>query len=424
MPSDPFALFLLGCLGVILFGIAVLVARRLVAGPPDVFRDDSLDLTLRVAGWVLITGGFAAAFFALFQIIGVVLSIAALVVTVETLVKHRLSRQYALLWLLTVAAERRIPLVPAIEAFAREGGGLFAGRARYLAAMIRAGVPLPEALERSPGLLPRDVLPVIRVGYESGGLAAALRQAASVRDFQRPLWLFVAGKLVYLMVLVAVGVSIVTFVMYSIVPAFQSIFLSFNAPLPKMTQMLISVSRAAFDLWYLLALFFLSFGLLSLYVLLRYIGLTNWELPGTSWVVRRLDTAAVLEALSLAAEYRRPLPEALASLARSYPKWSIRRRLRGVSRDLDGGADWCRSLLARGLLKQADLAVLQAAQRVGNLPWALREMAESNRRRLAYRMQALVQLAFPPLILALGAMVAFIVVGLFIPIVALIQSMV
>ena len=424
MPSDPFLLFLLGCLGVILFGIAVLVAGRLVWGPHDISRDDSLDLTLRVAGWVLIAVGLLAVFFALLHVVALVLFIAVAAVMAETLVKHRLSRQYALLWLLTVAAERLIPLVPAIEAFAREGGGLFAGRARYLAAMIRAGVPLPEALQRVPGLLPRDVLPVIRVGYESGALAAALRQAASVRDFRRPLWLSLAGRLVYLMILMGLGIAVITFVMYSIVPAFERIFAGFDVQMPEMTQMLISASHVLVDLWFLLVPFFMLLGLLLIYVLLRYIGLINWELPGTNWIIRRLDTAAILDSLSLAAEHRRPLPEAMATLAGSYPKASIRRRLRGVVGDLHGGADWCQSLLARGLIKRADLAILQAAQWVGNLPWALREMAESNRRRLAYRLQALVQLLFPPAILVLGAVVMFIVVSLFIPLISLIESMV
>ena len=91
--------------------------------------------------------------------------------------------------------------------------------------------------------------------------------------------------------------------------------------------------------------------------------------------------------------------------------------------DLYAGADWCESLFARGLIKQADLAILQAARRTGNLSWALREMADSNRRRLAYRLQALMHLLFPPVILAAGLVVMFFVVSLFIPLISLIQTL-
>ena len=102
--------------------------------------------------------------FSLFLFIGLLLSIIALVIVVEMVLKRRVARQYALLWLLTVSAERLIPLVPVIEAFARERAGLFAHQARNLARMLTAGMPLPDAVERSPGLLPLEVLPVIRVG--------------------------------------------------------------------------------------------------------------------------------------------------------------------------------------------------------------------------------------------------------------------
>jgi len=359
----------------------------------------------------------------MFLPVGLALVIAVAAVVAEALVRRRASGQYALLWLLTVAAERLIPLVPAIEALAREGGSL-AGRARYLAAMLRAGVPLPEALQRVPGLLPYGALPLIRVGYESGALAAALRRAASVSDLRRPLWLAAAGRLVYLAVLVFFGTCVVTFVMYKIVPSFEKIFAEYDVQLPAMTRALIFASQAVAGWWFLLLPFFLLAFLLLVYVLFRYAGLVHWDLPGTDWIARRLDTAAILESLALAAEHRRPLPEVIATLAQVYPKASIRRRLRGVLHDVEGGADWCQSLFGRGLLKQADLAILQAAQRVGNLPWAMREMADSNRRRLAYRMYALVQLLFPPVVLSFALVELFFVVALFWPIITLIESLV
>jgi type IV pilus assembly protein PilC len=87
------------------------------------------------------------------------------------------------------------------------------------------------------------------------------------------------------------------------------------------------------------------------------------------------------------------------------------------------GRDWSESLCNQGLIKPADQAVLKAAQRVGNLPWAMREMADSNRRRLAYRLSALVQLAYPPVIICIGLIVMFIVVALFLPLITLVMRL-
>jgi len=53
----------------------------------------------------------------------------------------------------------------------------------------------------------------------------------------------------------------------------------------------------------------------------------------------------------------------------------------------------------------------------------LQEMADSNRRRLAYRIQAAVQVLVPPVVVAFGLVVMFIVVALFLPLIALIQKL-
>ena len=345
--------------------------------------------------------------------------IAAFVI-VEMARRYRAAQQYALLWQLVIAAERSMPLSPAVAAFARERGGDFSRRTRRLAEMLNAGVPLPDALQRIGGLLPPYAVSMVRVGAESGALAPALRQAATVYDLQAPIWLSLFGKIFYLTLVPAFGTLILIFIMLKIVPQYQKIFADFGASLPPMTCALVSVSQCFCYYWYILVLPLL---LLLFYAVMRYWGWVQWDLPGMARLVRRFDSAQLLDSLSLVARQQRPLSEGIASLARSYPKRDIRRRLRKTEADIRGGRDWCESLRARGLIQAADLAILQAAQRVGNLAWALHEMADSGRRRLVYRVQAIIQTTFPLVVVFLGLTVMFIMVALFLPLVSLIQRM-
>jgi type II secretory pathway component PulF len=85
--------------------------------------------------------------------------------------------------------------------------------------------------------------------------------------------------------------------------------------------------------------------------------------------------------------------------------------------------DWCQSLEQTGLIGQADAAVLAAAQRTGNLDWALEEMADSALRREVYRLQVLLQILFPMVLLAIGMFEFMFVVGLFLPLISLIQGL-
>ena len=114
--------------------------------------------------------------------------VALLVVAAVVLERNWRAGREALLWTLTVSAERLMPLVPAIMAFADERGGLIGMRARMLARLLQAGWPLPDALAATGGLVSGDSLAMVRVGQESGSLAAGLRAAARARGADSALW--------------------------------------------------------------------------------------------------------------------------------------------------------------------------------------------------------------------------------------------
>ena len=72
---------------------------------------------------------------------------------------------------------------------------------------------------------------------------------------------------------------------------------------------------------------------------------------------------------------------------------------------------------------RADAALLASAERVGNLPWAMRETADSGERRLAYRLVAVGQVFQTLAILAMGGLVLLFTITYFSPLVTLIEAM-
>ncbi|MFZ1936613.1 MAG: type II secretion system F family protein [Thermoguttaceae bacterium] len=382
-----------------------------------------LGATLEVIGRVLMILLLLVILVAVFGPVGIIFCGILVFAIIECFRKHRASQQNALLWLLVISAERSMPLGPAIEAFAAEQGGSFAWRARRLAELLAAGTPLADALELCPRLLPVYTLPMIRVGSQSGALAPALRQAATVHDQNAPLFMSLIGKIGYLVVLPFFGLGILTFVMAWIVPKFEAIFHDFRADLPGETTTLIDISYCFINYWYLFLPVFLFFAWLVVYAPMRYFGWTLWDLPLARRLARRLDAARILDGLALVARQQRPLVEGITTLALSYPKPSVRQRLALATFDIEAGWDWADSLARHSLIRPAEHAVLQAAQRAGNLPWAMQEMADSARRRFFYKLQALVQAVFPVVLICFGLVVMYVVVALFLPLVALIQRM-
>lgn len=87
------------------------------------------------------------------------------------------------------------------------------------------------------------------------------------------------------------------------------------------------------------------------------------------------------------------------------------------------GADWIESLRRYHLIRATDGEVLRSAAEVGNLGWALGELAESSERRLAIKFQMMIQ-TFSALVVVMLGLVIFVATGAyFAPLVTLISEL-
>jgi len=414
---DSYTQLILGIFGAMLFGSAVLGASKLLSPPTLSGGESIMDVILGTIGWTLIWCSILTLSCSIFVGLPIIAVFAGIVVHVRSMK----ARKYALLTTMGVAAKRMMPLAPVIEAFADEQRGRLARQARLLASRLKSGWLLPDALDASGGLIPREARATIRTGFEAGALAAALENAAGDNEPRDTVWAELGGKLAYLCCLVLFASGLLSFTLLKIAPAFEKIFIDFGVSLPGITQFSLAIFSILIQFFYL---FLLPLGLLAMYGIFRYLGLIQLDLPGMTRLARRFHTATILDALAALARQDRPLVDGIATLGRTYPRRLIRRRLIRVLADVEAGVDWCDSMARRGLIGRADRAVLQAAARVGNLSWAMTEMADSNRRRLAYRCHIWLQIAFALVILTMGIGVLFFCVSYFWPLVKLIQDLV
>jgi type II secretory pathway component PulF len=168
----------------------------------------------------------------------------------------------------------------------------------------------------------------------------------------------------------------------------------------------------------------LAFAALLLLVWLQWRGTLEPRLPGLKRIMRWIELAPVLRMLAIVTRRGRPLPEALAAVAARHPKRWVRRRVGLAVRDQAAGIPWQESLRRRRLLGAADLATLSAAERNGNLPWALEQLGDSYTRRADFRLRAWGEFAWPLALLAMGLAVAVFVIAYFMPLVFLVNNLV
>ena len=339
----------------------------------------------------------------------------------------RATRQAALLSVLAIAIEKKLPLVPMLDAFADDSRFGWRHSVRDLSDMLQSGVSLPDALEAVPGLLPADAVLAARVGAESGALAAALKLAAEKLAPRRESVFSSPGTVVlYLVFLTLIMLLIVGYIMVKVIPKLVLIFEDFGVELPKLTQTVIAASEFAFS--YGLLLIPLLFAVLWIAVVYA-VAAGRGQIPLTGpftillRMVPRIATGDILRNLSVVVAAGRPLAGALTTMAGFHPTPSIRRRISAVATGVDQGHDCWYSLTDAGLIKRRKAALLASAERVGNLDWALRQLAGSIDSRIEFRFNMLLEFVRPLLLLFYGMIVATVVVGLFMPLIELLNEL-
>jgi type II secretory pathway component PulF len=362
-----------------------------------------------------------------------------------TFFRYRFIRQEELAHVLAAAAESGAPLAPAMWAYVRDRpqnewrlfwvvilmffvlpGYYFYWRrhnferkVEHLAGLLETGFPLHEALRAAHGVASREVTLAAAVGEATGQLAPALRLAPRWR--LAPVWLETGPRLLYPL-FVLFGIYVVfTFVFVFILPKYAAIFADFKIKLPFITDLLITFGLGFAKYSPLVLLAVLSLGILTAFMLLN--STFRWYCPGLGRLYRMHTQSRLLRMLAPLLGAGKPLPAALGILADSgYFRGTALYRLAQAQTRVEEGESLAESLRHVGLLPRSMAALVQAAERAHNLPWALAELGEAQAKRTVRVSQRFSMAVFPIAIVLVGACVAFVAFGMFLPLLTLIAE--
>ena len=340
--------------------------------------------------------------------------------------RHR-ARQVEMIWLLAIAVKSGRPLADEIESYAQ---GTWGRRHRLLIEMaerLRDGVPLTE-LAVPQGLLPRSAAMQISAGLASASLPETLGNTAMrvTRELSEDDESSNAsGALIYPAVIVPIAFLIVGFLMYYIIPKFKKIFDDFGTELPQPTIVLIQLSDAIINFWYIfgLPLFYIPLAMFVFVTLAEYYG---WRVMLQSifgrWFIR-WHSPDVMRALSQSIDQKLPLDQALTAIAKYPGPHRLRERLAWSIDQLKSGTPTWQTLQTAGILRHYETIVLETAEQTGNLPWALETLATNMERRTAFRLQATLEILRPVLLVAMSIVIGFIAFAMFMPLIKLLNDL-
>lgn len=400
---------------------AASVVRAAGRGGPQ--EAGGLASTLSAAAFLILIAplsiGLLLSYFVLLVPIGVAIAMYA--------AGRRRLDQGAVLWSLAFGTEPGRSIEHELTELAPSLSRAQRGRTIRLAQLISNGMTLDAALAKVPGVVPHAAALEIQVGEQNGRLEAALKQSA-IRHAGKPgLATLGVGSvstvLLYLLVVPFVTVLIVFGLMKWIVPKYKAIFEGFSTDLPEVTKNLIEVSDVLGNST--LGSLIVICGILALGCL-TYFSCRGWgemKLTLIGRPFRRLDVPGILRNLAATYAADRPLESALALLAQNHRRRSVARALKAADARCRGGACPWQSLVQVGLLTRSEGELLTSAARAGNLWWALQHLADGIERRQAYRARVGMEFVQPLIVFAIGAMVAWVSLAMYMPLVKLINDL-
>ena len=338
------------------------------------------------------------------------------------------SGQLTLLWLLATACEKNLPLDSAVESLAADARGQWQYRLTDFAALLRRGKTVDEAIQLVPGILSPEAVLAVKVGAANGALGKSLRieaerQSAMQADEQGT---SVMGSVMYGCAMLAVLSSVVSFMMIYIIPKFKKIFDDFDTELPAVTQGLISSSdlSSGFGVFILTPVVLFAVTLPALWLMsLLGVGVRFPAFLNVTRFFPRLDVGPILRQLGTVVAEGKPLVEGLEVISTQHHNTSTWKRMSQVYEDVKAGESPWATMQQHKLLRSRERHLLESAERVGNLGWALQLLGRQIEDRQDHVIKSALQFIRPISIAITGLFVGWVAIAMFAPLLKLLNDL-
>jgi len=297
--------------------------------------------------------------------------------------------------------------------------------ARTLFAAVRArvleGQSLSNGLAAFPGSFPPIYRALIEAGEQSGRLGDVLERLADYTENRESLRDKVRLAFIYPVFVTVVAFAVVGLLLVYVVPQVTRVFSNLGQTLPLVTRILIAMSdfaRASGAFWLAgLAVAFFA-GRFLLRDEERRRSWHGWllRLPLAGRLIRGVNAARFADTLGLLTASGVPLLTSLQSAAAVVTNLPMRAAVEEAVRRVREGESLAPALGAAKLFPPLVIHLIASGEATGRLDTMLARAAEAQARELENWTRGLTALLEPLLILAMGAIVLFVVVAILLPI--------
>ena len=285
---------------------------------------------------------------------------------------------------------------------------------------IRRGEPFSQAVAACPRQFSPLYVATIRSAERTGSLKEALgRYIAYQEEFDRVRKKIVSAT-IYPAILMLVGLVVVGFLMFYVVPRFARVYEDMSATLPFFSRVLLGFGNFMGTYGWLVGLLCLAIGASSTWALSRpegrsWLNLKIWKIPGLGSRMKTYQLARLYRTAGMLMDAGIPALRALG-MTRDLLAAHLRPQLIRSEKEISRGVKMSAALAAAGLATPVAARMMAVGERGGEMGKMFSEIARFHDDEVA-RFIDIVTRAFEPLLMTvLGASVGLVVVLMYMPI--------
>jgi general secretion pathway protein F len=288
---------------------------------------------------------------------------------------------------------------------------------RGVLADIQSGSSFADSLAKHPRLFSRLYVNMVKAGEASGVLEMILSRLAGFLERSKAVRDEVTSAMIYPLLLLLVGGGAVVVMMNFVIPRFAQIFADTKQLMPLPTRILLAISTFTTSYWWI----FLGLIVVGWVALRAYLqteeGRVRWdqwklELPLIGSLIREIEVSRFARTFGTLLQSGVPVLPAVSIVKETITNRVIAGAMSRLQEGAKRGEGISGPLRATGAFPSFSIHMAKVGEETGKLEEMLIKVADTYDERVRRTVKRLTSLLEPVLILALGAIVGFIVLSM------------
>lgn len=297
-----------------------------------------------------------------------------------------------------------------------------------LKSKVSEGVSLADAAAGYPGVFNRLYVNMVRAGETSGKLNLVLDRLAGFLEDQYMARGRVMSAIAYPAVMMGASGLIIAFLFVSIVPKLQKVFVSLRVTLPWYTELCINISSFMQNYWYVLLL--LAGG--GYFFFMRWVSSKegrekfdrmSLQLPIFGPIIMRIMISRFTKTLSTLLNSGVPIIQALDITKNVITNTQIANVLEKAKIAVQEGESLGKTIERSGQFPALVTHMIMTGERTGQLEEMLGHVSVAYDAEVERKIDAMISLIEPMMIIVLGGVVVLVVFALMVPMLSVMSQM-